>query len=198
MELPEKTAAIILAAGSGSRFQSGTHKLLSLLHGRPVFQWALETARTAGFDRTIVVTGAIRLPIYDPTVTVVHNPDFAQGQMSSLRKALDAARTFDVEAVVIGLGDQPFLTVDAWRQVGRSASPIAVATYGDRRGHPVRLHHSIWDLLDDEGDVGARNLMRNAPHLVSELACVGSPADIDTVEDLLLWNSSTNSSSTAP
>ena len=189
----QETAAILLAAGGGSRFHGSSHKLLAVLQGRPVYQWALDVVGNVGFGHVIVVTGAVRLELAKQFVCV-HNELWACGQMSSLRAGLDRAAALGAQAVVIGLGDQPFLSEQAWRDVAEHESPIAVATYDGRRGHPVRLANSVWPLLGDEADQGARSLMRNAPHLVVEIACTGSPADIDTMEDLQLWNSSTNSS----
>ena len=191
----DDVAAVLLAAGGGSRFDGPTHKLLAPLHGRPVVAHALDALRRTGFTNIVVVVGAVELPSdVDPTgLVVVSNPDWAAGQATSVETAIAVVRDLTVDAVVVGLGDQPFISPGAWRDVARTPSPIAVATYGGVRGNPVRLHRSIWDLLPREGDQGARSLMRLRPELVSEVACPGSPADIDTMEDLQRWNSSTNS-----
>ncbi|HMK12829.1 MAG TPA: NTP transferase domain-containing protein, partial [Acidimicrobiales bacterium] len=65
-------AAVVLAAGAGTRFEGDNHKLLTVVRGRPLVMWAIEHAREAGLDETVVVTGAVELPDLGG-VTVVHN-----------------------------------------------------------------------------------------------------------------------------
>jgi molybdenum cofactor cytidylyltransferase len=179
------TAAVVLAAGGGTRFTGGGHKLLEPLRGRPLVAWALEAASV--LDDLLVVVGAVEVPVPDGAV-VVPNPRWAEGIATSLRAGVDEAARRGHAAVVVGLGDQPMVPADAWRAVAASTSPVAVATYAGRRGNPVRLAAEVWPLLPAAGDEGARVLMRERPDLVVEVACPGDPADVDTREDLARWS----------
>jgi molybdenum cofactor cytidylyltransferase len=180
------TLAVVLAAGDGSRFLGSSPKLLAPLSGRPLVAWAIDAARASHIGEVVVVTGAVDLGELTAGCTVIRNPDWEQGQATSLRVALDYARSLAVPplAIVVGLGDQPLIDPSAWQAVAASRSPIAVASYGDRRRNPVRLSSEVWDSLDTRGDEGARALMRLRPELVEAVPCVGEPIDVDTVDDL--------------
>src|SRR5207302_5151630 len=98
-----RTAAVLLAAGGGSRFADG-HKLLAPFRGRALVTWAAEAAEQAALDDTIVVVGETPLTDVLPgTVTVIPNPDWAAGVATSLQTGLYAAAAYD--AVVVALAD---------------------------------------------------------------------------------------------
>lgn len=213
---------VLLAAGAGSRFTGPTHKLLARLDAtaeRPsetVVERSLASLIAADIGPIVVVTGAADVtdaigigididgiaapggrPADQSAVMFAHNPDWADGQASSVQTGVAAARRLDADRVVFGLGDQPGVTSAAWRTVAASSTgaTITVASYDGRRGNPVAVGSELWDLLPEEGDEGARSLMRLRPDLVVEVPCSGSSDDIDTTEDLRRWqnNSSTNS-----
>lgn len=183
------TAGLLLAAGGGTRFLGPRHKLLTPVRGHPLVVHAVRNLTAARLDRVAVVGGATDLSaVLPPDVTIVTNPDWEQGQATSLAAGIRWAEAEGFDAVVVGLGDQPGIRPDAWRRVARStATPIAVATYAGRRGHPVRLHRDVWDRLPVTGDAGARVVMAEDPASVTEVACDGDPMDVDTVEDLARW-----------
>jgi CTP:molybdopterin cytidylyltransferase MocA len=179
------TCAVVLAAGGGSRFSGAAHKLRTELRGRPLVQWAVDAANEAALDDLVVVTGAVEL---DLDVATVSNPNWTGGLAGSLQEGIAYARRHGHDTVVVGLADQPFVPSSAWRAVAAVEAPIVVATFAGQRRPPVRLGAEVWHLLPTTGDEGARAVMRLRPDLVTEVACDGEPADIDTAEDLARWS----------
>jgi molybdenum cofactor cytidylyltransferase len=188
-------AALVLAAGGGSRFRASggdSHKLLAPYLGRTVVEWAIEAAAAASLDATYVVRGATDLPVpplANGAVRWVRNDRWREGIATSLQAGVTRARRDGHAAVVVGLGDQPLVLTEAWRKVAATTrKPVAVATYKGVRGNPVRLSSLVWPLLPAGGDEGARVVMRRRPDLVVEVPCPGRSADIDTVDDLREWS----------
>jgi CTP:molybdopterin cytidylyltransferase MocA len=200
------TLAVLLAAGSGSRFHGGCHKLDAVLpSGYTVYEQSLghlveafgpgsDTGTGLGNSTVgvLVVHGATERPVPAGVTSTVNNA-WASGQATSVATALRHAAALGADAIVFGLADQPFVPPATWRAIADAAPewPIVIATYAGRRGpHPVRLHQSVWPLVPTIGDDGARSVLRDHPALVHEVACEGLPADIDTLEDLERWTNS--------
>ena len=188
-------AAVVLAAGAGSRFSAEDPsaargpKLLVELRGRPVVSWAVLSAVEAGLDEVVVVSGAVDLRDVVPKgVTLLVNDQWQQGQASSLQCGLIWCASRGHDAAVIGLGDSPGLVAQSWRAVADApGGPIVFATYDGQRGHPVRLDKRAWVHMPTVGDEGARNIARDHPEWVSEVPCGGTSDDIDVPEDLERW-----------
>jgi CTP:molybdopterin cytidylyltransferase MocA len=203
-------AAALLAAGEGSRF-GALPKLTAKLRERAVVAWALESVVASGLSPVVLVLGreagavlsaALEDGPVPPELTVVGNDLWASGIASSLRAAIGALEAAPgVDAVVVGLGDQPAVGPEAYRRLAGaydSGARLAVATYSGARANPVMLAREHWDeAIVLEGDEGARALMRHHP--VVEVPCdgTGEPTDVDTPNDLAAmearWRSPTNS-----
>jgi CTP:molybdopterin cytidylyltransferase MocA len=186
-------AAALLAAGRGSRLgDPGTPKPLLELHGRPLVRWAIDAARTGGAQPVLLVVGHAHDAVAataPPDVEVVAAPDWRDGIAHSLHAALaELERRADIDAVCIGLADQPLIGADAYRRLRDAhvdGATLAVATYAGERANPVLLDRSLWPAaMTLRGDVGARTLMRT--HAVTEVDCTGTgdPTDVDTLDDL--------------
>ncbi len=196
----------MLAAGRGMRFGGETPKPLLDLGGRPLVVHAVAAAVGSGLSPVVVVVSderiAAALDVAAYAATIARNEEPEQGISSSLRVAL---RTLEpdasVDAVVVGLGDQPLVGSDAYRRVAGAfgaGAQLAVATYGGVRANPVLIGRARWEeALALVGDEGARVLLRR--HGAVEVPCdgTGEPADVDTPEDLIAlekaWRSRTTS-----
>jgi molybdenum cofactor cytidylyltransferase len=184
---------MVLAAGAGERFRASGGdgpKQLAVVDGQALVARSVAAALDAGLDEVVVVAGAVDLSAAELPVLVLHNPRWADGIATSVQVGVAHGQAAGHDAVVVGLADQPGVTTDAWRAVAAASDepPIAVATYGGRRGNPVRLARSVWSELPDTGDEGARAVIRRRPELVQAVPCDGRSDDIDTLEDLDRWS----------
>lgn len=185
-------AVAILAAGRGERFGGDRPKALTELRGRPLVTWALDAAVGSGLRPIVLVVGHQAAKVGDVApegVGVVPARHWKRGISHSLRAALDALEGWaQVQAVCIGLADQPRVGAEAYRRLAAAyddGATLAVATYGDARGNPVLLARTLWaEARRLDGDEGARALMRTHPVVGVPCDDTGDPRDVDTLEDL--------------
>ena len=186
------TAAVVLAAGAGSRFGGG--KLRALLHDRPIVSHVVGTARAAGLDPIVVVVPPDgELDDLDlGSVRRVVNPNPAEGLSSSVRLGLRALELDSaVDAAAILPGDQPLVRAEVLEELLQAldepeAMPFVIARHADDGApNPIVARRSIWRLADElAGDRGFGPLLAAHPELVRVVAVEGANPDIDTAADL--------------
>lgn len=184
-------SGLILGAGASTRL--GRPKQLLPFRGTTLLGWAIAQAEQAeGLDEVVVVLGRaadeIRELINFGNAKVVINPVFGEGCASSYRAGIGALDPRS-DAIMILLGDQPGVdpeiinrVADEWR---RSDSQIALASYQDRKGHPMLFARPLFDkLVGLHGDKAAWKIVDANPSLTQAIAINRPfPEDINTWED---------------
>ena len=194
-ERDASVAGIVLAAGTSSRY-GDANKLLVQVDGRPVVQQATRTLTAAGVDPVVVIVGheadRVRAAVDSLPVTVVENPDYTDGQSTSVRAGIDVIQSMpDPDAVVIGLGDMPAVepaTVETLiHGYEAGAASILAAGYQGQRGNPVLFDRQYFDALAGvSGDRGARELIRRSDRsVVVDVDDPGVVRDVDVPGDLV-------------
>lgn len=104
-------AAIILAAGQGTRMKSELHKVLHPVAGLPMLHHLLDSLKAAGAARQVVVVGArreqVEASVAPRGVEIAHQAE-QLGTAHAALQAKAALADFDGIAVVC-FGDTPFL-----------------------------------------------------------------------------------------
>ncbi|MDL1941834.1 putative selenium-dependent hydroxylase accessory protein YqeC [Chloroflexi bacterium CFX2] len=159
----ERTAGILLAAGKSTRF--GAPKQLLDWKGKPFVRHVAETALHSGLEPVVAVTGFYHADVEsclrDLPVSIVHNPEYEQGQSTSVRAGIRSL-TPNVGAAIFLLADQPQIPVEVIRALvethSNSLSPIlAPLVLEERRANPVLFDKVAFpDLLQLTGDTGGR------------------------------------------
>jgi molybdenum cofactor cytidylyltransferase len=184
-------SAIVLAAGCATRM--GGQKLLLPLRGRPMIDWVIDAALGSRATQTIVVIGhqaeALTEVLKDRPVTLVVNPDHAEGMSTSLQAGIRAADGAS-DAALFLLGDQPFVTsalldrlIDRFAESRRH---VVRPLVGDRPVNPVLMSAALFsEIQEQRGDVGGRMIIERHTGEVC-LVPVNDPRlvlDVDSPEE---------------
>jgi molybdenum cofactor cytidylyltransferase len=187
-------AAVVLGAGRSSRM-GGPNKLLAEIAGRPLVRIVVEQALASHARPVVVVTGhqreRVEAALSGLPVTIVHNPDFADGLGGSLRTGI-AALPAEVDGAIVCLADMPQVDGALIDRLIGALDPdhgalVVVPTIDGKRGNPVVWSRRFFpDLMAVEGDVGARYLIGRYPEAVAEVPLSGTAVltDVDTPEAL--------------
>jgi len=170
-------AAVILSAGQSSRM--GSPKALVPFRGRTFLEHLLEAveanrivqipgkdpAAGHGIGWLRVVLGAHVQEItsqlaLDPANVVV-NPDWKQGQLSSIQAAVRSLPEGQTDGMLLFLVDHPLVSAvvvgEIIAQFYATGRPIVLPKFRGKRGHPVIFGRRLYDeLLNAPVDQGAR------------------------------------------
>ena len=183
--------AIVLAAGLSSRM--GVQKLLLPFGGKTVIAHIIDQLLASNVDEVHVVVGhqaeRISAELSVRAVSIVKNPNYKSGMLSSVRCGLQSLPE-KCRAVMVVLGDQPSITTGLIDQMLQSFAAteknILVPLYKGKRGHPILFSsHYRDEILTQYGDVGLRGLLHGHSEDTFELAVSTASVlcDMDCPED---------------
>ena len=160
-----QTAAVLLAAGAGSRMGHKPKSLLQL-NGEPLIRRSARQLLEAGVSELVVVLGhyaeEIAAPLSDLPVRQVYNPTPDLGLVSSQRLGLASLNT-TADAIVMSLADQPLVTaqdiqtlLQAFAQRAHGIDMLFPFVHG-QPGNPVLLSaQARADILAGNSDHGCK------------------------------------------
>lgn len=182
---------VILAAGESKRM--GQPKALLKIGERTFIDHIAASLTSSNLDLIYVVLGDQAdsiAPVLPKNVQVVQHPNYREGQLSSLKAAIERAQYENCDGAVVTLVDHPLISPSL---VGRlienfylSKKRIIVPTHQGKRGHPVLYSREVFsEILAAPQNVGANTIREtNLAHTL-ELE-VNDPTiliDIDTPQD---------------
>jgi molybdenum cofactor cytidylyltransferase len=187
-------AVVVLAAGASRRL--GQPKQLLVWEGQTLVRRAAEAALAVPGASVAVVLGAqaerIEPELAGLSLTILPNPDWAEGLAASVRAGVRFAESVGAGAALFLLVDQPFVTgtllnqlVDAYRTTGQ---PLVASAYGGALGVPLLVERQFFpELLQLTGDRGAKLLLPRYPDRVAAVPFPEGHHDLDTPADWARW-----------
>lgn len=192
MPTPPQVAIIILAAGASTRM--GTPKQLLPYRGNSLLRNITESAIASACKPVIVILGAnlekIRSEISHLPIYIVENLQWSEGMNASIRSGIQFLNglTDPIEAVVIALCDQPFVSsqtinrlVDAYHS---SSKAIVASEYAGTLGVPALFSRSIFpEMLNSTITHGAKQIIEKYARELVRIPFPEGAIDIDTPQD---------------
>jgi molybdenum cofactor cytidylyltransferase len=188
-----RVGAIILGAGLSTRM--GSPKQLLRLGDETMLERVVDVAMRSRANPIVLVVGAnaplIQEKMGKEGVRVVINEQYILGIATSVKKGLQFIMD-EVDALLIMLGDQPFLTpafldklIESYENSGKQ---LVVPIYKGEQRNPVLFDKSLFhELLGLEGDEGAKKVVeRNMDKCATvETEDESLFVDIDTPDQLV-------------
>lgn len=186
-------AAVILAAGAGSRLGGLAKALLARRDGTTFLGSVLASARAAGVGDVIVVVGpphgdAIAAHARELGCRIAVNPTPERGMASSVAIGFGELADNASQAAWLWPVDHPDVLPDTLRALIAALGDHAAVrpVYRGKGGHPPLISHVLWPQLAACGDVagGARAVLAEADVFDLPVDDPGCVRDVDTPEDL--------------
>jgi molybdenum cofactor cytidylyltransferase len=185
-------SAIILAAGQSKRM--GQPKMLLPWGSLTVIENIVTTFLDAGVEDIVVVTGGAREQVESVLanyrIRKIHNRDYVAGEMLSSLQCGIKAMFPQVQAALIGLGDQPQVQLKSIRAIcdayEASKSSLIVPSFQMKRGHPWLVARTLWnEILKFQPPTTARDFLNKHSSLIQyvNLDTATILSDLDTPED---------------
>jgi molybdenum cofactor cytidylyltransferase len=197
MTIPEiKAAAVLLAAGL-SRRMGERNKLLIEIEGEPLVRRTAKAYLAAGVEVHAVLgheAEQVRAVLQDLAIAFVHNPDYTEGQPTSVRAGI-ASLPRGYAAILVALADQAVLTADDIRGLLKAFAAggggrILVPFYQGRRGNPAIFPGSLVEEMRSQGrDAATRSFIDSHPELVYRYEAPNdhTAVDVDTPGDVIAF-----------
>jgi molybdenum cofactor cytidylyltransferase len=159
-------AAVILSAGASSRM--GRPKALLPYREGTFLEHLIEVTRHPRIGLTRVVLGAgaevIRTIAKLDLSVVALNPEWEQGQLSSIRTGLRSLEGIDTDGIILCPVDHPLVSArlvsNLVERFYEGKKAIVLPTFNARRGHPVIFSKALYgELLAAPEDKGARSVV---------------------------------------
>lgn len=117
--MTQARAAVILAAGLGTRMKSDLPKCMHAVGGRPMLEWSIDLARQVGAEKIVTVYGQKSPQIgalgeVNKTETALQDPPLGTGH--AVQSAQQAMAGFEGNAIVL-YGDTPLITAGTVEKV---------------------------------------------------------------------------------
>lgn len=159
METPSRQrAAVILAAGKGTRMKSDLPKVMHKVAGRPMVDWSIALARQVGCERIVVIAHPSQQVLIDHVGPQLGEGNIAyqdppMGTGHAVRCAEDALKGFEGDLVVL---------------------------YGDSPLVPATAIESLFDSLADDAAIGVLGFDAAEPGLYGRLITSGN-GDLEAI-----------------